>query len=158
MYIFFDTEFTQLSHEAKLISIGLISEKGQKFYAELSDTWRQEDCSDFVRREVLPHLEGGACQMTLAELCLQLGNWLESFEVPISLVTDAPTWDWPWVSYIFYEKQLLPANLELTPELFNPDKSAIASETQEWHFRSHHALDDACTLRLAWLKNQKKNY
>lgn len=96
--------------------------------------------------------------MTLAELCLQLGNWLESFEVPISLVTDAPTWDWPWVSYIFYEKQLLPANLELTPELFNPDKSAIASETQEWHFRSHHALDDACTLRLAWLKNQKKNY
>lgn len=62
MYVFFDTEFTQLSHEAKLISIGMISEDGREFYAELSDTWRHDDCSEFVLREVPPPLRGRSCQ------------------------------------------------------------------------------------------------
>jgi hypothetical protein len=39
MLIFFDTEFTELGIDPKLISIGLISEDGtHEFYAELSDT------------------------------------------------------------------------------------------------------------------------
>lgn len=38
--IFFDTEFTDLIVEAKLISIGFGDEAGERtFYAELSDTW-----------------------------------------------------------------------------------------------------------------------
>ena len=37
MKIFFDTEFTDLSMDPRLISIGLISEDGREFYAELSE-------------------------------------------------------------------------------------------------------------------------
>lgn len=49
MLIFFDTEFTSLHWQAKLISIGLVTEDGRKFYAELSDTYQMTECSDFVR-------------------------------------------------------------------------------------------------------------
>ena len=153
MYIFFDTEFTQLSHEAKLISVGFISEDGKEFYAELSDTWEESNCSEFVKCEVLPHLEGGNALMTLAELCLRLGNWLESFEVSVSLVTDAPTWDWPWISYIFDEKELIPVNLENSPIPFFLDKLKLQHLRQRESLRSHNSLDDARALRLAWLEN-----
>ncbi|MDP1872049.1 MAG: hypothetical protein Q8K61_10550 [Gallionella sp.] len=61
MLIFFDTEFTELGIDPKLISIGLISEDGtREFYAELSDTYQPTDCSAFVHEAVLPHLQGGA--------------------------------------------------------------------------------------------------
>lgn len=41
MLIFFDTEFTDLDRNARLISIGLVTEDGEKsFYAELSDTYK----------------------------------------------------------------------------------------------------------------------
>jgi hypothetical protein len=155
MQIFFDTEFTQLSHEAKLISVGLVSEDGREFYAELSDTWCLGDCSDFVKSDVLPHLEGGHALMTQTELCLRMGNWLESFEVPVHLVTDAPTWDWPWLDYIFDEDHLLPANLERSPVLFAPSEQVLNTLCHQGQFRCHHALDDARTLRLAWLEKQR---
>lgn len=35
--IFFDTEFTELSEKAQLLSIGIISDDGATFYAELTD-------------------------------------------------------------------------------------------------------------------------
>lgn len=157
MYIFLDTEFTQLSHEAKLISVGLVSEDGKEFYAELSDTWLLDDCSDFVKSDVLPHLEGGRALMARVELCLRMGNWLESFEVPVQLVTDAPTWDWPWLDYIFDEDHLQPANLESTPVLFVPSEHELEALHLQGQFRYHNALDDARTLRLAWLENQRIN-
>ena len=56
MLIFFDTEFTELGLDPKLISIGLVSLHGEYFYAELTDTWRLDDCSQFVRDMVLPEL------------------------------------------------------------------------------------------------------
>lgn len=37
MKVFFDTEFTGLHQKTTLISIGLISEDGKTFYAELTD-------------------------------------------------------------------------------------------------------------------------
>lgn len=59
MLIFLDTEFTQLDFEAKLISVGLVSEDGGEFYAELADTYQVKECGDFTREVVLPLLEGG---------------------------------------------------------------------------------------------------
>ena len=47
MLVFFDTEFTELGPNAKLISIGLVTEDGRHtFYAELTDTYELSDCSD----------------------------------------------------------------------------------------------------------------
>ncbi len=101
MLIFFDTEFTGLYWETKLISIGLVAEYGREFYDELSDTYQIADCGDFAREVVLPLLEGGDARMTLPALSLRLGNWLEGFEQPVTLTTDSIDWDWPWINMIF---------------------------------------------------------
>lgn len=36
--VYIDTEFTQLSAERRLISLGLVAAGGAEFYVELSDT------------------------------------------------------------------------------------------------------------------------
>ena len=52
--IFFDTEFTALTEDAKLISIGFVDEIGERsFYAELSDTWRLNDAGVFAKNAVI---------------------------------------------------------------------------------------------------------
>ena len=62
---------------------------GQEFYAEVSDTYSQEDCSDFCRREVLPHLEGGAVKRPLKEVRVDLCTWLEAMGGRAVLVCDS---------------------------------------------------------------------
>lgn len=57
MKIFLDTEFTGFEIDASLISIGLVTETGDRtFYAELTDSYTLHQCSYFVQEEVLPHL------------------------------------------------------------------------------------------------------
>lgn len=152
---FFDTEFTNLSPriEPGLISIGLISEDGKEFYAELND-FRLEDASDFVHGVVLPLLEGGA--MTFDELRPRLKAWIENFEGPVILVTDSISHDWIWIQELFYGDW--PANLDgkpisLSPVNLNEDDKfydVIEKSFASGKYRRHHALDDARVLRLAW--------
>lgn len=54
MDIYFDTEFTDFVVDPALISIGFVSVNGKEFYAELNDTYREDECSDFVIENVLP--------------------------------------------------------------------------------------------------------
>ena len=100
MLVFFDTEFTDFAEDAKLISIGLVTETGNSFYAELSDTYTVEDCSEFVLEHVLPKLDGGAARMTFKELQSQLYDWLESLGDPVTLTTDSVAWDGYWLGQI----------------------------------------------------------
>lgn len=53
--IFLDTEFTHLGQDADLISIGLVSECGNTFYAEVKEV-NKVKCSQFVLDNVLPNL------------------------------------------------------------------------------------------------------
>lgn len=166
MLIFFDTEFTELGLDPRLISIGLVSEDGaREFYAELSDTYQLTDCSDFVREAVLPHLEGGAARMTMDELTLRLGNWIEGFEQPVQLATDSLSWDWPWIQELFHIPGTWPENLDGKPvSLYETVGAAFLERIVEQTFQSHvprlrrhHALDDARVNRLAWLaRNEAK--
>ena len=55
MNLYFDTEFTGLVPETTLISIGIISEIGDRFYAEFTD-FDESLCDDFVKENVLSHL------------------------------------------------------------------------------------------------------
>jgi hypothetical protein len=62
MLAFLDTEFTDFVRP-DLISIALVGEDGQEFYAE-RDGYYQTDCSGFVRQIVQPLLgrvPGAAC-------------------------------------------------------------------------------------------------
>jgi len=162
MLIFFDTEFTDIHREAKLISIGLVAEDGRTFYAELADTYRLDDVGDFARVAVLPLLEGGDYLMHMHTLTLRLGNWLESFNQPVRLATDSLAWDWPWIGQeIFAIPETWPTNLDLTPRIlqFNADRgtrfgNAVEKAFSTGKLRQHHALDDAKANRLGWLAAQ----
>lgn len=159
MLIFFDTEFTDLGSNPRLISIGLVSRDGtREFYAELSDTYQLKDCSPFVNEAVLPHLEGGDTVMTMSELTHALGNWIESFGQPVKLATDSLSWDWPWIQGIFYLPGTWPENLDTRPaSLYEMIDSPFFERAVEQEFekhepklRRHHALDDAKANRFAW--------
>lgn len=155
--IFFDTEFTGLSINPRLISVGLVSEDGREFYAELSDTYQASQCDQFVQEAVLPRLQGGDVLITLPELALRLGNWMEGFDEPIKLATDSLSWDWPWINKIFCEPYTWPENLN--------DKPVILSQSDDFNLavenafagglRRHNALDDAKANRLGWVYMNK---
>jgi hypothetical protein len=55
MKIFFDTEFIDDGKTIDLISIGMVREDGQTYYAEARECDRSKAC-DWVRTNVFPHL------------------------------------------------------------------------------------------------------
>ena len=156
LLIFFDTEFTELSNNAKFISIGLIDQTGERsFYAELADTWNEGDASEFVTQEVLPKLGEKQARITLDELRRRLTDWLGSFPGIVQLATDSVSWDWIWIFDIFGVTggKTWPKNLAQRPHPL-PYDSAFAAAVERifatTQFRRHHALDDAIVNRLAW--------
>lgn len=158
--IYFDSEFTELGIDPRLISIGFVSEDGtQTFYAELTGTYQASDCSDFVREAVLPHLQGGEALMSMHELTLRLGNWLESFEQPVQLATDSLTWDWPWVQEIFSQPGTWPENVEGRPLILSqsPPFNRAVEVAFSTDLRRHHALDDAKANRIGRLAQEEAN-
>lgn len=72
--IFIDTEFTNLL-DPRLVSIGLVAESGEEFYAELPVD--ANECSQFVREIVLPLLgHDPLARMMDIELFMRLNEWL----------------------------------------------------------------------------------
>ena len=55
MHLFFNCELTDLKKDADLISIGIISEDGRRFYAEFVD-YNREDCSEWSMKNLIPRL------------------------------------------------------------------------------------------------------
>jgi hypothetical protein len=144
-----DTEFTGLSSECALISIGMASEDGKSFYAEVRGTDTVTECSEFVRNQILPLLGDGP-QRTWSELCLSLSTWLKAFNQPLRIATDSLRWDWCWIERLFSAPGAWPDNLAHEPflltmnylddyERFEAGVEAAFSSG----LRRHHALDDA---------------
>lgn len=154
MRLFLDTEFTDLRPEAKLISIALVDDNGEYFYAELTDSYELADCSEFVRSYVLPFLKGDPYRMTWSECSLKLGNWIDDREVDCILASDAPSWDVPFLNRLL--KDCFPSNLSRTiiftvyvqPAMH--DDIVIAND-----FDIHNALDDAKVMRIGTLNQER---
>lgn len=170
MRVFFDCEFEDLGIDAGLISIGLVTEHGAELYAELTDTWHPERCSDFVRKHVLPLLDGRVGQrMSRKALASQLFGWLRTVqgeESSVDLVADSNR-DWVMLHAVFadFNGSLGDTVIELRPEQVTvrlcfrlvSDTSAMSSIRRQnlmarnFRGRRHHALADALALRAAVL-------
>lgn len=154
--LFVDIEFTELTPDAKPMSIGLVDESGKhKFYAEPSDTWQLSDASEFSQREVIPHLEGGASRIPVPALQERIADWINALRVPVMLATDSLRWDWPWIETLL--KKRWPQNLAREPLLLTIDylyefDAFIAAREAAFTggLRRHHALDDALANQRAW--------
>lgn len=77
MKIFLDCEFTQLNQDSKLISLALVSESGDEFYVELTDTYSDEEHSDFFIQNVLPQLDPLRYGQSLIEARASFRKFLE---------------------------------------------------------------------------------
>lgn len=155
MKLFLDTEFTDLVPHNKLISIALVDEDGEFFYAELTDTYELKDCSEFVKSAVLPFLKGGNYRMTSYECALKLGNWIEDKNKCI-IINDNPGWDMPHLRRIL--NPIWPSNLEEYPNrIFVPD-NIVESIVISHNLDIHNALDDAKIMMLAHKIGEAQEY
>lgn len=155
MLVFLDTEFTNFAKHG-LISLALVAEDGCEFYAERTD-YRHEDCSDFVRQEVLPLLgrvPGAAC--TKPELTERLRTWFECLPEPATLVFDFEG-DWllladAWLGTSHRQAppnvgdKLSLASHTITHPVF--EKALYAAYSDDWP--QHHALADARGLMVGY--------
>jgi len=136
--IFLDTEFTDFIRP-HLISIGMVADSGEEFYAEIP--YPESECSDFVRETVIPLLgrfSGAICSKEI--LSVRLRTWLELVRAQrdhIEICVDSQTdWDllisaleyqvpkWCWQTFIgnsidelvrcdFYRKNEFPEHYAL---------------------------------------------
>jgi hypothetical protein len=148
--LFLDTEFTKLDPSAKLISVALVDEDENFFYAELTDTYTLADCSDFVKSEVLPLLRGNKYRMTEYECKLAMCKWIEERNVACVICTDAPSWDLPL--FLPLLQPCIPENINITEHVLVRVPSNIEQDLiLKFNYDPHNALDDALVMKKAIL-------
>ena len=154
MKIFFDTEFTSLGSDPRLLSVGLVSEDGQELYLELSDGWTDAMYSPWVRQHVLPMLGNGE-QLTRRQACRRIGDWLAAFTVQPILLGDTD-WDTTLLTQLLEESGLTRTGFTVELLVFQSREQAKAFEVaKQLYFQlqnatPHHALTDAHAFRSAW--------
>ena len=109
--IFFDTEFTGLSSEPHLLSIGLVADSGETLYIEFTNGWSETDCSFWVREHDMPMLGNGE-RLTRRDAGARIIAWLESFELPATLLGET-TWDTELFSDLMHECGIAPNRFRL---------------------------------------------
>lgn len=154
MRLFLDTEFTDLRHDAKLISIALVDDNGEYFYAELTDSYELKDCSGFVKSYVLPFLKGDPYRMTWTECALKIGNWIDDRNEDCIIASDNPSWDVPYLNRLLADcfPQNLATNMifPVVVQDYMKDDIVVAND-----FDIHNALDDAKVMRIGTLNQER---
>lgn len=112
MKIFLDTEFTGLHANTTLISIGLVAENGDKFYAELNDydvsqvdEWLEDNVISNLKKEV---------KYNTAELRDKLSEWFARFE-SVEIWSDCLAYDWVLFNNIWGHAFNIPNNIYYIP-------------------------------------------
>ncbi len=143
--IWFDTEFIEDGRTIDLLSIGLVREDGETFYAEPQETDHTR-ASDWVITNVLPHLHGPL--MPRAELMYQLREFCGPRPEFWAYYAD---YDWVALCQLFGRMIDLPRGWpmycrdvkQLCDSLGNPRLPKQSSA-------EHNALNDAIWTRAAW--------
>ena len=135
MNLFFDTEFTGLHKDTTLVSIGIVAENGQRFYAESSD-YNESQCDDWLKENVLKHTILGGND-TLAtrlgedndttvvlgskeNIQYELSDWLKQFD-SVQFVSDVCHYDMVLLIDIFGGAFDLPKNVSAVCHDINQD-------------------------------------
>ena len=167
MKIFFDTEFTGLHKDTTLISIGLVSECGKEFYAEMTDydpkqidEWLQSNILDNL---FLPHDEMSHQtfeQGDTPRIKEKLTAWLAQF-AQVEIWSDCLSYDWVLFNHIFGHAFSIPKNVYyipfdlctllkikgVDPDISREELAGIADAK-----RKHNALHDAKVIKACYDK------
>lgn len=170
--IFFDTEFTGLHQKTTLISIGLVADSGETFYAELND-FDNDQVDDWLRENVIIHLQfNGIYQIregdkknvrykshtqNVKEL---LADWLSQFN-EVEIWSDCLSYDWVLFNQIFGHAFNIPKNVYYIPfdicTLFkiqgiDPDINREKYSEMTKGTQKHNALWDAQVIKACYDK------
>jgi hypothetical protein len=153
MLLFLDTEYTGYGQAApQLISLALVTEDGKReFYVEIADTWRVADCTEFVKRYVLPRLDG-PCRATVRARA-ELRAWLAGSPRNVQVACDSAT-DFKFLLGLLGSPRpvnLAPAYFDLRPLIDTTVYDRSVAAYYETDQRLHHALADARAYRRGWL-------
>ena len=173
--LYFDTEFTGLHQKTTLISIGIISECGKTFYAELYD-YDKTQLDDWLKENVITKLklkdkdilvrenklEDGTFEKTevltnMKDLKMHLTNWLSQFE-DVEIWSDCLSYDWVLFNEIFGGAMEIPKHVNYIPldictqfkvANIDPDISREEfAETNSIEAEKHNSLWDAKVIKL----------
>lgn len=174
MKVFFDTEFTGLHKDTTLISIGLVADDGNTFYAEFAD-YDKSQLNDWLQENVIKNtlfLNG----KSIAESCTKLKNyqhigatntiradlkdWLAQYD-SVEMWSDCLAYDWVLFCQIFGGAFQVPKNVYYIPfdicTLFkmkgiDPDISREEYAEMQDGAQKHNALWDAKVIRACYYK------
>ncbi len=177
--LFLDTEFTQLTQHAQLISLALVDEADtHRFYAEFTD-FDRATLSNWHLTNIIPHLTINETGLRKSEetswelkgdtafVSQHLNDWLGQFE-QLEIWCDCPTYDWVLFCELFGGALNLPKHIYYLPfdlvTLFkakelSPDtnRRAFSGIDQRGIGAVHNALADALVTRACYLKLMDKN-
>jgi len=120
--VFFDTEFTGLHQKTTLISIGLISDCGKTFYAELTD-YDKSQVDKWINNNVISNLTMteddnaaflGSWRLVADSETVKeaLTKWFEQFE-QVEIWSDCLSYDWVLFNQIWGHAFNIPKNITL---------------------------------------------
>jgi len=167
--IFLDTEFTGLHQNTTLISIALVAETGEEFYAELDD-YDENQVDDWVRDNVISKLEmigkddyfstiGKTIKIRAhrIKVAFTLRSFFSEFE-GVEIWADVLAYDWVLFCELFGGAMNLPDNIFYAPfDLATllrlkghiEPVSKYEKDVSRFEFvgvdkgKQHHALEDA---------------
>ena len=122
--LFFDTEFTGLHQKTTLISIGIISDCGKTFYAELTD-YDKEQINDWLEQNVIVNLyltendnaaflDKWLIKGDTKTVKEALTAWIAQFE-QVEIWSDCLSYDWVLFNQIFGHAFSIPKNVYYIP-------------------------------------------
>ena len=171
--LFLDTEFTELSQQAQLISLGMVTVSGDSFYAEFTD-YDPNSLSKWHLTNVIAHLTLTDKPNNYLEIDKQnywvrgnrkfISQQLSSFLPPLGPLEcwlDYAAYDWVLFCDLFGGSMHLPNNLYYIPfdlmtllklKGIDPDISREEFVQDKFNItelpKRHHALGDAQLLKL----------
>ena len=171
--VFFDTEFTGLHQNTTLISIGLIAETGESFYAELND-FDKTQLNDWLQDNVINNLKLQTSRPQISRynkhtkqqtyfgdtemLKSELTNWFAQFE-QTEIWSDCLSYDWVLFNQIFGHAFNIPKNVYYIPfdicTLFkikgiDPDINREEFANMKDGGQKHNALWDAKVIKRCY--------
>ena len=164
MRIFFDSEFTGLHQGAELMSIGMITEDGKEFYAELNDFTnfnRHNMIDPWILENVIPQFTGENV-VNKDQLKSQINKFIEPHN-RVEMWSDCLAYDWVLFNQIWGHAFNLPKNINYIPfdicTLFwvkgiDPDINR-EEFTELGGAKKHNALHDARVIKACFEKLMK---
>lgn len=178
--VFLDTEFTGLHQQTTLISIGLVADSGEEFYAELTD-YDNLQITDWLRENVLSKLwltnnhdfdtteKGIYLKGDKGTINEALQKWFSQFE-GVEIWADVLAYDWVLFCELFGGALKIPENIFYAPfdlatmlrikGIIEP-VSNYENDISRYEFagieksKQHNAMEDARVEKLCFGKLMK---